>query len=86
MVGRNGDEFIDPEKPFCSCEHFFFRVLGSKDQTCYHLLAYLIADETNRFDQYEFHDEEFSLFLRLLSSDLLARTGKERGDEAEPRP
>ena len=86
VVGRNGDEFIDPEKPFCSCEHFFFRVLGAKGQTCYHLLAYSIADETNLFHRFEFHDEEFSLFLKLLSSDLLARTGEEHNDEAEPRP
>lgn len=86
VVGRNGDEFIDPEKPFCSCEHFFFRVLGGRGESCYHLLAYSIADETNRFHRLEFHDEEFSIFLRLLSSDLLARTGEERGDGAEPRP
>ena len=43
VVGRSGDEFIDPEKPFCSCRHFFFRVLGGKDPTCYHLLAYEMA-------------------------------------------
>ena len=71
VVGRTGDEFIDPEKPFCSCRHFFFRVLGGRDPTCYHLLAYKIAKETQRFDQVEMHDEEFGSFLKLLASDLV---------------
>jgi predicted nucleic acid-binding Zn finger protein len=86
VVGRNGDEFVDPEKPFCSCEHFFFRVMGGKEQPCYHLLAESIAAETQRFSDTEFHDEEFLSFLKLLSHDLLSRSGSREGDEAEPRP
>jgi predicted nucleic acid-binding Zn finger protein len=32
VVGRLGDEFIDPDKPYCSCSNFFFRVLrGTED-------------------------------------------------------
>jgi predicted nucleic acid-binding Zn finger protein len=85
VVGRSGDEFIDPEKPSCSCQHFFFSVLGGRDDTCYHLLAYRIAAETHRFAQTEFHDEEFRYFLKLLSSDLLSRSGdKEDKGNAEP--
>src|SRR5271169_4863881 len=71
VVGRSGDEFIDPEKPFCSCQHFFFRVLGGRDQICYHLLAYEMARAAKSFDQVEMHDEEFGTFLRLLASDLM---------------
>ena len=71
VVGRSGDEFIDPEKPFCSCRHFFFRVLGGRDRTCYHLLAYEMAKEAQSFDRVEMHDEEFGVFLRLLASDLM---------------
>ncbi|MGA2663815.1 MAG: hypothetical protein ABSF83_02610 [Nitrososphaerales archaeon] len=87
VVGRSGDEFIDPEKPFCSCKHFFFRVLGGRDPTCYHLLAYGLAKETGRFDRVEMHDEEFGTFLGLLASDLLGggRPGdKEDKDNQEP--
>jgi predicted nucleic acid-binding Zn finger protein len=73
VVGRSGDELIDPEKPFCSCRHFFFRVLGGRDLTCYHLLAYEMAREAQGFDQVEMHDEEFGVFLRLLASDLMDR-------------
>jgi len=67
VVGRSGDEFIDPEKPFCSCQHFFFSVLGGRDQTCYHLLANSIATETHLHVQ------------KLLSSDLLSRSGDKEG-------
>jgi predicted nucleic acid-binding Zn finger protein len=84
VVGRSGDEFIDHEKPFCSCQHFFFSVLGGRDQTCYHLLADSIATITHRYSQIEFHDEEFRYFLKLLSYDLLSRSGgKENNDQQE---
>jgi predicted nucleic acid-binding Zn finger protein len=85
VVGRSGDEFIDPEKPFCSCRHFFFRVLGGRDLTCYHLLAYEMAKESQKFDQVEMHDEEFGTFLKLLASDLLDNSrDKEDKDNQEP--
>lgn len=75
VVGRSGDEFVDPGKPFCSCESFFFSVLGGKYESCYHLLAHRIANETGGFSESRFHDEEFRNFLRLLSMDLLDRSG-----------
>ncbi len=85
VVGRSGDEFIDPDKPFCSCRHFFFRVLGGRDLTCYHLLAYEMAKESKKFDRVEMHDEEFGTFLKLLASDLLDNArDKEDKDNSEP--
>jgi predicted nucleic acid-binding Zn finger protein len=85
VVGRSGDEFIDSHQPFCSCHHFFFSVLGGRSKTCYHLLASLIASESDLSVKIEFHDEEFRYFLKLLSLDLLARPGdKEDKDNNEP--
>lgn len=85
VVGRSGDEFVDPERPFCSCSHFFFRVLGGRDHTCYHLLAYEMAKDAQLFDQVEMHDEEFGTFLRMLASDLMESFGeKEDKDNQEP--
>ncbi len=85
VVGRNGDEFIDPELPFCSCNHFFFSVLGGRSKTCYHLLASSIASDRNLTTRTVFHDEEFLYFLRLISLDLLAREGdKEDKDNSGP--
>jgi len=71
VVGRSGEEFIDPERPFCTCKQFFFRVLGGKAETCYHLLGYEIARDAQLFDEIRFDDEEFGDFLRLLTFDLL---------------
>jgi predicted nucleic acid-binding Zn finger protein len=71
VVGKSGEEFIDPARPFCSCKNFFFRVLGGQAETCYHLLSYEIAKEAQLFDEIEFNDEEFGTFLGLLTLDLL---------------
>lgn len=85
VVGRSGDEFIDPEKPFCSCENFFFRVMDGTSETCYHLMAHGIAGEMGRISETRFHDEEFRYFLSLLSSDLLSRSG-DKEDKQSQRP
>ena len=71
VVGRSGEEFIDPVKPFCSCRNFFFGVLGGRNQTCYHLLSYEVAKEAGMFDRICMHDEEFEYFTRLLVRDLV---------------
>lgn len=71
VVGKAGEEFIDPDRPFCSCKNFFFRVLGGQSDTCYHLLSYKIARESQLFDTVTFDDEEFRTFLGLLTLDLL---------------
>ena len=80
VVGRSGDEFIDPEVPYCSCEHYFYRVLGGKSRLCYHLLGYKIACESGDLEEIVFHDEEFGPFLKLLANDLLGRR-RDKGDK-----
>jgi predicted nucleic acid-binding Zn finger protein len=85
VVGSNADEFIDPDKSFCSCESYFYSVLSAKTKQCYHLLAYKIASESGLIHEVEFDDEEYDLFLRLLASDVLhsreiGKTPKKRQD------
>ena len=70
VVGRLGDEFIDPEKPYCSCSNFFFRVLGGREQICYHLLSYKIAKETGKLDVIRFSDEEYGQYLAATVRDV----------------
>lgn len=70
VVGRLGDEFIDPEKPYCSCSNFYFRVLGGREETCYHLLSYKIASATGRVDVVEFSDEEYGPYLAATIRDV----------------
>jgi len=71
VVGSHADEFVDPEKPFCSCESYFYNVLSEKSEECYHMLAYTMAAESGLTDEIKFDDEEYDEFMRLLASDVL---------------
>jgi predicted nucleic acid-binding Zn finger protein len=82
VVGSNADEFVDPDKPFCSCESFFYGVLSAKAKYCYHILSYKIADESGLVREVGFDDEEYDTFLRLLASDVLR--SRELGRKREP--
>lgn len=70
VVGREGDEFIDPDKPYCSCSNFFFRVLGGREGTCYHLLSYKIAKKLGKVDSVGFSDEEYGPYLAATVNDV----------------
>jgi predicted nucleic acid-binding Zn finger protein len=70
VVGRLGDEFIDPERPYCSCSNFFFRVLGGREEICYHLLSYKIAVKVGKVDVVEFSDEEYGPYLVAAVRDV----------------
>lgn len=72
VVGNLGDEFIDPEKPYCSCSHFFFRVLSGKDELCYHLLSYKIAFQAGRVEVTKFSDEEYGPVLKAIIGDVFS--------------
>lgn len=78
MVGRLGDEFVDPEKPYCSCSNFYFRVLGGREETCYHLISYRIAAKTGRIDVIEFSDDEYGPYLVAAVRDVFDVLKKER--------
>ena len=71
VVGSNADEFVDPEKPFCSCESYFYGVLSTKVKYCYHVLSYKIAEESGLIQEVRFDDEEYDTFMGLLASDVL---------------
>lgn len=79
VVGRLGDEFVDPERPYCSCSNFFFRVLGGREDFCYHLLSYLIAAKTGRIEIFRFSDEEFGPYLAATIDDVFEVLGKNGG-------
>lgn len=72
VVGRAGDEFIDPDKPYCSCSNFFFKVIGGREDLCYHLLSYKIAAKTGMVDVVEFSDEEYGPYLTATVRDVFA--------------
>ena len=70
VVGRMGDEFIDPERPYCSCSNFYFRVLGGREEICYHLLSYRIASKLGRVDRVEFSDDEYGPYMAAAVRDV----------------
>jgi predicted nucleic acid-binding Zn finger protein len=70
VVGRLGEEFIDPDKPYCSCSNFLFRVMTGKEETCYHLLSHTIASRSGRVEVTEFSDEEYGQFLKAVIGDV----------------
>jgi predicted nucleic acid-binding Zn finger protein len=71
VVGSSADEFIDPEKSYCSCESYFYGVLSTKVRFCYHILSYKIAEESGLVREVRFDDEEYDDFVRLLALDVL---------------
>ena len=79
VVGRNADEFVDPSKPFCSCESYFYSVLSAKAKYCYHILGYKIAEESGLVKEITFDDEEYDTFMRLLAFDVLRSRELEKG-------
>ena len=70
VVGRLGDEFVDPERPYCSCSNFYFHVLGGREETCYHLISYRIAAKSGKLDVIEFNDEEYGPYLVAVVQDV----------------
>lgn len=76
VVGRLGDEFIDPERPYCSCSNFYFRVLRGREETCYHLLSYRVAAKTGKVDTVEFNDDEYGPYLAATVRDVFDVLGK----------
>ena len=72
VVGHMGDEFIDPEKPYCSCSDFFFRVTNGKAELCYHLLSYRIATEQRKVDVIALDDEEYDQLFAMVVKDVFS--------------
>ena len=70
VVGTLGDEFIDPEKPYCSCSNFFFCVTYGREEICYHLLSYRIAAKTGRVVVVEFSDDEYDEYSSAIVTDV----------------
>lgn len=79
VVGKLGDEFIDPQKPYCSCSNFYFKVLGGREDACYHLLSYWIALKTGRVEVVEFDDEEYPSYLAATINDVFEVLGRKGG-------
>lgn len=70
VVGREAEYIIYPEVGFCSCDAFYFFVLGEKTKICYHVVAQAIAEALGWYDQIEERD----IFFEVLMKDWRVRT------------
>lgn len=77
VVGRFGDELLDPDKPYCSCANFFFKVIRGKDDLCYHLISYRIAAKVGLVESIGFEDEEYGPYFAATVEDVLNSLEKE---------
>ncbi len=59
VKGKSGEYQVIPETNFCSCDDFYFRVMGYKRQVCYHMMAQKVANSLKMFNQYELRDHEY---------------------------
>lgn len=60
VKGRKGEYQVMPESMFCTCDDYYFRVMDSKKQLCYHLVAQQIADALGRYATSEMADSRYA--------------------------
>ncbi len=69
VVGKGKEHWVDPDCNYCSCFGFYFGRLNGKI-TCYHLESAQLARNNNQVEKIIFSDDEFTIFLSGLISDL----------------
>ena len=69
VVGKENEHWLDPDLSFCSCEDYYYNVLGTGGE-CYHLKAVRIAKEQDKIERINFSDSEFDSFIAALVGDL----------------
>ena len=66
VIGKGHVYQILPSVNFCSCNDFYFRVIGQEIFLCYHLLAQKLAEALDKFIVVEMCEKEFeSLMVKL---------------------
>ena len=58
--GRKSEYQVVPESMFCTCDDYYFRVMGNKRQLCYHLIAQCLAEATGKYAQNEMADSDYA--------------------------
>jgi predicted nucleic acid-binding Zn finger protein len=65
-VGEDNEHLIYPQL-YCSCQDFYKNVVIKRERPfCKHILAQVIAEELNTFEQIEVPDEEFKYMIKDL--------------------
>ncbi len=64
VVGKGRDYQILPRAEFCTCNDYYFRVIGGKASLCYHLIAQKLAEALNKFDPITENDEMYDILMK----------------------
>lgn len=59
VSGRRGKYQVVPESMFCTCDDYYFRVMGRKKQLCYHLIAQQLAEAVGKLREDSFKDKDY---------------------------
>ncbi len=62
VMGRKKDYQVVPQSMFCTCDDYYFRVMGRKKQLCYHLIAQHLAEALDKQSQSDLADAEYTAF------------------------
>jgi len=61
VAGRKGEYQVLPESMFCTCDDYYFRVMGRKKQLCYHLIAQQLAEATGKHRSDSLRDADYEV-------------------------
>ena len=62
VKGRRKEYQVVPHGMFCTCDDYYFRVMGRKKQLCYHLIAQYLAEALGVQTQSELVDGDYANF------------------------
>jgi predicted nucleic acid-binding Zn finger protein len=63
VSGRKDEYQVIPEANFCSCNDFYFRVVGGKKKLCYHLIAQKIAEALKIYEEKKLTNGEYEKMM-----------------------
>jgi predicted nucleic acid-binding Zn finger protein len=66
VIGKGGNYQILPSVNYCSCNDFYFRVIGQEIFLCYHLIAQKLADALDQYVIIEKEEEAFESLMEEL--------------------
>lgn len=59
VQGRRAEYQVIPESLFCTCDDYYYRVMGNKKQLCYHLVAQQIAESLGKYRNDDLPDSRY---------------------------
>lgn len=69
-LGKTYEYWLDLDLNYCTCNHYYFRTLSSKE-SCYHLNIAAKKIISGSFDETVFRDDEYDDFVAAIVSDYI---------------